>query len=85
MLQPYRARDRRVYNGAPCSDMMREWKHSDYLEERMKKADPTASCTYFPAEGKYLVFVNSNILENPDLEGPPRVLTGNFYANKQEA
>lgn len=30
-----------------------------------------ASCTYFPCEGKYLIFMNSNILENPDLEGPP--------------
>lgn len=84
-LSTYRATDRRVYNGAPCSDMAREWAHTDALEKRMKQADPTASCTYFPVEGKFMVFINSNILENPDLEGPPRELTGNFHEDKQVA
>ena len=84
-LTTYRATDRRVYNGAPCSDMSREWAHTDALEKRMKQADPTASCTYFPMEGKFLVFINSNLLENPGLVGPPRELTGNFHADKQEA
>lgn len=55
------------------------------LEKRMLKADPTASCTYFPMEGKYLVFTNSNILQNPDLVGPPIELTGNMHVCKQEA
>jgi hypothetical protein len=84
-LNTYRAIDRRVYNGAPCSDMSREWAHTLALEKRMKAADHTASCTYFPLQGQYLVFVNSNILENPDLKGPPRELTGNFHNNKQDA
>lgn len=84
-LSAYRATDRRVYNGAPCSDMAREWAHTDALEKRMKDADPTAHCTYFPWEGKFLVFINSNILENPGLEGPPRELTGNFHEDKQDA
>ena len=52
-LTTYMASDRRVYNGAPCSDMQREWDHTKYLETRMKQADPTARCTYFPMEGKY--------------------------------
>lgn len=84
-LTTYRASDRRVYNGAPCSDMQREWNRTAYLEKRMKAADKTARCTYFPVEGKYLVFINSNLLENPDLEGPPKILTGNFHENKQMA
>ena len=84
-LTTYRASDRRVYNGAGCSDMEREWARTDYLIKRMKKADPTASCTYFPLEGKHLVFINSNLLENPNLEGPPQELTGNMHSNKQEA
>lgn len=83
-LVTYRASDRRVYDGAPCSDMSKEWEHTKYLETRMKKADVTASCTYFPMEGKYMVFTNSNILENPQLEGPPKQLT-DFYVDKQTA
>lgn len=84
-LEPYRASDRRVYNGAPCSDMSREWKRTEDLFARMREADPTSSCTYFPMERKYLVFTNSNLLENPDLEGPPRELTGKMHHNKQDA
>ena len=84
-LETYHATDRRVYNGALCSDMTRERNHTRALEKRMMDADPTASCTYFPMEGKYLVFINSNILENPNLVGPPRALTGNFHSDKQEA
>jgi len=84
-LTTYRANDRRVYYGAPCSDMQKEWNHTDALVARMKRADKTASCTYFPAEAKYLVFTNSNILENPNLVGPPRELTGVFHSNKQLA
>ena len=84
-LVSYQASDRRVYNGAPCSDMKREWNHTDNLEKMLRKLDATASCTYFPMEGKYLVFTNSNLLENPDLIGPPQVLTGQFHIRKQEA
>lgn len=84
-LSTYRASDRRVYNGCPCSDMKREWDHTDKLGKLLKSLDPTASVTYFPAEGKYMVFTNSNILENPDLVGPPREITGKFHASKQEA
>lgn len=84
-LITYRASDRRVYNGALCTDMARELNHTKDLEKRMYKADPTSGCTYFPLENKYLVFTNSNILQNPNLVGPPVILTGNFHANKQEA
>lgn len=84
-LTTYTATDRRVYNGAMCSDMTREFERTAQLVRRMKKADPTARCTYFPMEGKFLVFTNSNVLENPDLVGPPKELTGNFHCNKQEA
>jgi hypothetical protein len=34
MLTPYHASDRRVYNGAPCSDMERERKRTAYLDKR---------------------------------------------------
>jgi len=81
----YKASDRRVYDGAPCSDMKRELDHTAMLRERMKQIDSTACCTYFPAEGKYLVFINSNILENRNLVGPPRLLTGHFHDDEQEA
>ena len=84
-LTTYRASDRRVYNGALCSDMTKERNHTEYLFKRMKKADPTSRCTYFPMEGKFLVFINSDILNNPDLKGPPLELTGNFHCDKQEA
>lgn len=84
-LTTHKASDRRVYDGAPCSDMDREWSHTDGLEKRLLAADPTAAVTYFPMEGKYLAFTNTNILENPHLEGPPRILTGVFHVEKQEA
>jgi hypothetical protein len=84
-LKPYRARDRRCYDGAPCSDLQRELDRTRELENRMKQLDRTASCTYFPIEGKYMVFTNSNYLENPGLKGPPVELTGNFHVDKQEA
>ena len=84
-LTTYRARDRRVYYGALCSDMQKEVNHTEYLMKRMRKADPTSNCTYFPMEDRYLVFTNSNILENPDLEGPSAELTGNFHTDIQMA
>ena len=83
--ETYTASDRRVYNGALCSDMQREANHTKYLENCMKKLDPTTACTYFPMEDKYLVFTNTNFMENPNLVGPPQELTGKFYSSKQEA
>lgn len=85
LLETYRASDRRCYNGAMCSDLQREANHTKALEKRMKEIDRTAGVCYFPVEGKYLAFTNSNILENPDLEGPPKILTGNFFVDKQAA
>lgn len=84
-METYRASNRRCYNGALSSDLQRELNHTKALEEKMKQLDHTASCTYFPMEGKYLTFTNSNILQNPDLKGPPIILTGNFHVSKQEA
>lgn len=65
--------------------MKREWSHVDALKKRLKEADPTASVTYFPLEGAYLSFTNSLILENPHLEGPPKILTGIFHRSIQDA
>jgi hypothetical protein len=84
-LEPYYASDRRVYYGAPCSDMQRELDREEALFKKMRTLDRTSSCTYFPVEGKHLVFTNSNLLENPDLQGPPRELTGNFHTCRQQA
>jgi len=76
-LYVYRAKDRRVYDGALCSDMQRELDHTNYLERRMKRADGTARCTYYPAESRYLVFT--------DVAGRPKILTGNMHSFKQLA
>ena len=88
-LTNYQATDRRVYNGCPSSDMSKQWKHTDDLTKRMQKADPTAGCTYFPVEGKYLVFTNSkgslSWEEYTELEGPPKELTGKMHYDKQDA
>jgi hypothetical protein len=85
-LEPYYASDRRCYNGAFCSDLQREADRIAALEKRMKASDPSASCTYFPAGGKYLVFVNKKIQSGP-YKGfdTPKQLTGNFYHCKQSA
>lgn len=72
-LEPYYASDRRCYNGALCSDLQREADRIAALEKRMKKAEPSASCSYFPKEGKFLTFVR--FLE----------LTGKFHTCKQIA
>jgi len=84
-LTTYRASDRRIYNGAYCSDMSKEHNHTVSLIRRMKLADSTARCVYFPMEDKFLVFTNSNCLTHPDLVGPPEILTNNFHSNNQEA
>ncbi len=85
----YRARDRRVYNGCPSSDMKRQWDHTEGLIKRMQDADPTAGDCYFPLEGKYLVFTNSkgrlSWEEYTELEGPPIELTGNMHYSRQDA
>ena len=81
----YHAKDRRLYNGAPCSDLQKEWDNTTALEKQMKQLDSTTSCTYFPLEAKYLVFTNSNLLENLNLTGPPKELTGNMHTSKQRA
>ena len=78
-LEPYHATDRRVYYGAPCSDMSREFKRTDDLMKRLLKAEPTASCTYFPMEGKYMVFIR------PDPNRTWDILTNNFHESKQDA
>lgn len=83
-MNGYRATDRRCYNGCPSSDLRREWDATADLDKQMKELDRTAGVTYFPMESKYLAFRNSNILENPDLVGPPEILTGNFWHYKQD-
>ena len=72
-LETYFASDRRVYDGAYCSVMQREADRTVALEKRMKASNPEASCTYFPMEEKFMVFVKH------------RQLTGNFYQHKQHA
>jgi len=86
-LEPYHARDRRVYNGALCTDMQKEADRIKYLEERLKKADHTARVTFFPAPGPdygYLVSTNANLLD-PNHKGVPKDVTGNFHWDKQDA
>ena len=78
-LTSYQASDRRVYNGALCSDMQKEADHTKRLEKCMKQLDATARCTYFPVEHKFLVFTY------PNSEYIPEILTDNFHAYKQEA
>lgn len=73
-LETYKATDRRIYNGAACDDLRHEWNHTAKLEKRMKKAEPTAHCAFFPGEDKFMVFI-----------GYSKILTGNFHDSKQEA
>lgn len=75
----YEATDRRVYWGARCSDMERERRHTEKLRRRMKAADPTASCTWFPAEDQWLAFTTRRT------GGPSLPLTGNFHDSQQLA
>lgn len=72
-LTPYRASDRRVYDGAPCSDMQREIDRTRDLRARMEAASSNARCVYSPMEGKYLIFLGYH------------ELTGCFHDNIQEA
>ena len=51
------------------------------IEDKLKQVDPTASCTYFPMEGQYMVFTNSKI----ECIGPPIILTGNFHYSREAA
>jgi len=44
------ATDRRVYNGALCSDMQREKDSIQALKDKLPK---NHLCTYFPTEGKW--------------------------------
>ena len=46
----HHATDRRVYNGALCSDMQRE---QDSIKQLKKLLPDNAQCTYFPMEGKW--------------------------------
>jgi len=52
----YTATDRRVYNGAPCSDMQRE--HDSLASLVAEAAKRGARATYFPVEG-WSVWVNN--------------------------
>ncbi len=78
-LTTYRATDRRVYQGALCSDMERQVQHTENLLKRLRQTSPTATCTYFPVEGKFMVF------HKPDPERTWREVTSNFHECKQSA
>jgi len=78
-LVTYHATDRRVYDGAYCSDMQREADHVKKLEARLKAADSTARVTYFPAEDKYMAF------HYPTPGKGPRAVSGIFRSNYQLA
>jgi hypothetical protein len=54
---PYRATDRRVYQGSPCSDMRREFETGRKLMEVLKQIEPRAVSTYFPMEGFHLISI----------------------------
>ena len=51
------ATDRRVYNGAPCSDMQRE--HDSLASLVAEAAKRGARATYFPMEEVWSVWVNN--------------------------
>lgn len=63
----YYAKDRRCYNGAFSSDMEKEIASKQKILNSIKEQYPEYSCTYFPAEGKYLSFISH------------RELTGNMH------
>jgi hypothetical protein len=44
------ATDRRCYEGAPCSDLKKEWGQNEDLYKLLKKEFPTAWITWFPME-----------------------------------
>jgi hypothetical protein len=58
--------------------MEKEYQHTKGLGSRLKKLDPTARATYFPMEGKFLVFLHHK-------EKAPTELTGNMHEDKQVA
>jgi hypothetical protein len=58
--ETYYATDRRVYNGALCSDMQRQEDHTEALLARLVELEPDAFCTYFPMEGKWNVSRSSD-------------------------
>lgn len=77
---PYIATDRRVYNGCPSSDMQKELesiakleRKIDELEKRLTSKNRELHCTYFPMEGKYMVFDGI------------KMISGNFHHSKQDA
>ena len=72
-LEPYYATDRRVYYGAPCTDMQREFDNTDYLRKELRKLNGT--CTYFPMEGKFMAFTLDKFKE----------ITGRFHCCQQQA
>lgn len=61
---PHHATDRRCYNGALCSDLQREIDSEKDIAAQIKAVEPKFSCTYFPAEGKYMTFVDHKPLTN---------------------
>ena len=47
------ARDRRCYNGAPCTDLKREWDSRDNIRAQLQAVEPEFRTVYFPVEGKH--------------------------------
>ena len=56
-LEPHYATDKRVYNGAPSSDLYHQWKHEAALMAELKKLEPNAVRTYFPADCYHLISI----------------------------
>jgi len=71
----YYATDRRVYNGALCSDMQRQQDHTNALLAKLVELEPDAFCTYFPQEDKWDVSRRSDY----------KSIIPSLIAGKQEA
>jgi len=56
-LEPHYATDKRVYGSAPSSDLYHQWKHEDHLMAELKKLEPNAVRTYFPADRYHLISI----------------------------
>jgi len=53
------ATDRRCYNGAPCSDLKREWDSRDNIRKQIQAVEPEFHTTYFPAQAMHSGWIKS--------------------------
>jgi len=49
----------RVYNGCPDSRLRARLYSEDVLLKRLQQLRPSARCTYFPAQERYVVYIGN--------------------------